>query len=205
MATPATRLANDFVSHLNGLDQTRRKVESLFGGGALVRRDIQQVYAGLYLDAVTSFENLIEKLFIGLLAGNVTSTNAAVVPRVTFGSSIVTREIVFGGRNYVDWLPFDFTEKRAKAFFRNGMPFTSLVKSDKGEIDRFLAVRNAIAHRSTHSQHVFEQKVVGSTPTTQREKTPAGYLRSVFRVSPTQTRYESLVGDMATVAQKLCI
>ena len=205
MVAPATRLANELVSHLNGLDQTRRKVESLFGTGALVRRDIQQVYAGLYLDAVTSFEDLIEKLFIGLLVGNVTSSHAGVVPRVTFKSPIIAREIVFGGRNYVDWLPFDQTEKRAKAFFRNGMPFTSLVKQDRGQIDKLIAVRNAIAHRSAHSQRQFEQRAIGSTPVTPKERIPAGYLRSRFRVSPDQTQYESLVGDMATVAQKLCM
>ena len=205
MARAASTLADSYISHLNGLNQTRRKVERLFNAGELVRRDIEQVYSGLYLDAVTSLENLIENLFIGLLVGSVAPTHSGINPRVTFKSPLIAREIVLGGRNYVDWLPFDHTEKRSKAFFRNGAPFTNLEKADKGQMDRFLSVRHAIAHKSSHSQRVFEQRVIGSAPLTNREKTPAGFLRSVFRVAPVQTRYESLMDDMQIIARKLCV
>jgi hypothetical protein len=42
-------------------------MEKLFSKGAIVRRDIERVYEGLYLDTITSLENLIERLFLGLL------------------------------------------------------------------------------------------------------------------------------------------
>jgi len=44
-------------------------METLLGKGIIVRRDIEQIYNGLYLDAVCSFERFIEGLFIGLLVG----------------------------------------------------------------------------------------------------------------------------------------
>lgn len=169
-----------------------------------MRRDVEQVYAGLYLDAVTSLENVIEELFIGLLVGRIRSVQSNTVPRVTFKSSEVAREVVFGGQNYVDWLPIDRTEKRAKAFFRNGTPFTNTV-SYRGTIEGFLSVRNAIAHKSSHSQRVFEQRMIDSMPLISREKTPAGYLRSIYRSAPTATRYEYLVSDMGVVARELCL
>jgi hypothetical protein len=204
MPRSAVKLADDLVSHLNGLDQTRNKAEKLFRAGSLVRRDIEQVYGGLYLDAVTSFETFIENLFVGLLVGGVTPPHSGIVTRVNIKSHTVARDVVFGGRNYVDWLPFDYTERRAKAFFRNGAPFTTVGKPDKKLFSDLLYIRNAIAHKSTHSIRMFEREVIGSVPLTRRERTPTGFLRSQFRSAPAQTRYEAQVGNMAFIARKLC-
>ncbi len=74
MARPAMSLANKFIGHLNHLEKTRTKMEKLLTTGAVVRRDIEQVYAGLYLEAITSLERLIENLFIGLLVGRANSS-----------------------------------------------------------------------------------------------------------------------------------
>lgn len=204
MAGQAIRLANELVAHLKSLERTRTKMEELLTERAIVRRDIEQVYKGLYLDAITSLEELIENLFIGLLVGRLVSGISGVVPRVSFKSDRVAREVVFGGQNYVDWLPYYHTQQRAKAFFRNGLPFTSLEKADTNQLERLLYVRNAIAHKSRHSQKIFERKVIQHIPLTPREKTPAGYLRSIYRGAPVQTRYEELVTEMVAIARKLC-
>ena len=70
MAKPAIFCANMFISHLKSLELTRQKGESLMSSHMLVRRDIEQIYKGLWLDAVCSFEQFIEQLFIGLLVGS---------------------------------------------------------------------------------------------------------------------------------------
>ena len=36
------------------------------------------------------------------------------------------------------------------------------------------------------------------------ERTPAGYLRSIFRTAPDQTRYEEIANTFAILARKLC-
>lgn len=204
MATPAVKLARELVGHLHYLERTRAKMEALLAKDVIVRRDIEQVYAGLYLEAITSLEQFIEDLFIGLLVGRIDHVSLGIVPRVSFKSDIVARDVVHGGRQYVDWFPYHLTEERSKAFFRNGLPFTRLESSDKEQIIYFLSIRHAIAHKSRYSQRRFEQRVLGTLPLMPRERTPAGFLRSVFRIAPIQTRYENLVGQMATLALKLC-
>jgi hypothetical protein len=90
MAKPAISLAHKFIGHLNYLEKTRAKMEKLLTTGAIVRSDIEQVYAGLYLEAITSLERLIENLFIGLLVGRIAPSSSEIVPRVSFKSDHTT-------------------------------------------------------------------------------------------------------------------
>ena len=203
MAKPAISLAHKFIGHLKYLEKTRAKMEKLLTTNAIVRRDIEQVYAGLYLEAITSLERLIENLFIGLLVGRIAPGSSEIITRVSFKSDRVAHNVVFGGRNYVDWFPYHHTGQRARAFFRNGLPFTSLERTDR-KIERLLYIRNTIAHKNSHSERIFEQKVIGTLPLMPREKTPSGFLRSIFRTAPVKTQYENLVEEMASVALKLC-
>ena len=204
MARNAPLLASELVGHLRRLDSTRRKLEGLFTAGNIKRHDIEQVYVGLYLDAIVSFERFVEELFLGYLSGRIL-TSAQVHPRVTFASNMVARDIVLSGKSYVDWFPYDHTIKRSNAFFRAGMPFTILDKADKNLIDSLMKIRNAMAHKSSHSIKIFEKDILGSLSLTGKERTPPGYLRSIFRTSPDQTRYENLIIEMAVIAQKLAI
>jgi len=160
------------------------------------------------MSSITSFENWIENLFLGLLVGRLKHCSSSVAPRVSFKSDRIARDVIFSDRNYVDWLPYRFTEKRANAFFRNGLPFTCLNKpenkSDLKKLELLFYLRNVIAHKSTYSKKKFEDEVIGSSPVTQQERTPAGYLRGIFRITPSQTRYENLINEMASIAKKLC-
>jgi len=204
LATSTLMCACNFIGHLRYLDPTRLKMETLLGKGIIVRRDIEQIYNGLYLDAVCSFERFIEVLFIGLLVGRFNHPSSHVIPRVTFKSDMVARDVVVGGNRYVDWLPYDRTEQRAKAFFRNGLPFTSFQSQDKQLIEQIFYIRNAIAHKSNYSKKIFERHVIGSISIDPRDRNPAGFLRTKFRISPVQTHYENLIVQMANIAIKLC-
>ena len=204
MATSTFICACNFISHLRYLDPTRLKMETLLGKSVIFRRDIEQIYNGLYLDAVCSFERFIEVLFIGLLVGRFNHPSPHVIPRVTFKSDMVARDVVVGGNRYVDWLPYDRTEQRAKAFFRNGLPFTSFQSQDKQLIEQIFYIRNAIAHKSNYSKKIFEIHVIGSISIVPRDRNPAGFLRTKFRISPVQTHYENLIVQMANIAIKLC-
>ncbi len=127
---------NKLISHLNSLDKTRKKMEMLLKGRVIVRRDLEQFYEGLFMSSMTYLENWIENLFIGLLVGKIKHHSSSVVPRVSFNSDRIAGEITFGGRRYLDWLPYQkFTVKRAKAFFRNGLPFTNLDKRDIKQLE----------------------------------------------------------------------
>ncbi len=204
MSVASVYLVDQLVLQMNSLERTRAKMEALLSSGALVRRDVEQVYSGLFMRGITSFEYVIESLFIGLLVGRFTPASAKIRCRADFRSDLVARSVVFGGRNYVDWFPYGHTEKRAKAFFRAGKPFTELSKADKSVLENLLYIRNAIAHPSRYASRKFEEQVIGALPLTGTERSPAGFLRSPFRIAPHQTRYENSVSEMVSLARKLC-
>ena len=204
MARPATSLSREFSGHLRYLEFTRTKMEKLLANGDIVTRDINQVYVGLYLEVTTSFESLIENLFIGLLSGRLLVESKSIVPLVSFKNMVTVRAIVYGGRNYADWLPYRHTEDRAGQFFWNGAPFSCLNAREKELIANGLYIRNAIAHKSKHASNIFESHVLGNQVLMSRERTPEGYLRSIFRTAPVQNRYENFMHEMASIATKLC-
>ena len=202
MPSPSSILSDEFVRRLKSLEQTRKEVESLCRRGELTRRATEQVYGAILLNTVTSFEELIESLFLGLLDGTL-RPRTGVRPRMTFKSSVVAREVVLGGRSYVDWFPYTrFTEKRAGAFFTGGRPFTEPSDADKKFLENLMIIRNAIAHQSLHSRKQFEREIISGIALLPRERTPVGYLRSLL--TPTQTRFEQLSAECARLAYQLC-
>ena len=206
MPRNAVVLSEKFAGHLHYLDLTRRKMERLFLTRRVVRRDVEQVYSGLYMDSLTSFESLLEELFIGLLSGRfITADQGAGFPLKTFKNKQAVINEIYGGQNYVVWLPYRRTSDRARTFFQDGAPFTSLDGGDLNHIAQCLAVRNVIAHKSDYAKREFDKHVLARrSHLMAREKTPTGYLRSVFRQRPAQTRYEELVLGLATIATKIC-
>lgn len=203
MPRPATAISDDFTARLRTFERSRAKLERLLLRGHVTRHDVSLFYEGIFLRTVTSFEGLIEELFVGLLTDRfIVGRN--VHARVTFQSSTIARDVMLGGRPYVDWLPYHHTEKRASAFFRSGQPFCNLDNTEKKSLERMFTIRHAVAHQSRAARRKFENEVIGAAPLLPAERTPAGFLRSVFRVMPPQTQYEDIAGTCALLARKLC-
>ena len=205
MPNMAHDLATKFIGHLNYIDLTRVKMERYLQNNIIVLRDIEQIYSGLYLDAITSFERLIEDLFLGILVGNLNSRLPRVSPRINYSSHKMARIAVFGGKNYANWLPYSYTLNRARAFYRQrGLPFNALNNSDINIIDMVYYIRNAIAHKSHYSIKKFKEEVIGNINLNPREKKPAGFLRTMYRAFPPMTRYEYYIGEIKFMARKIC-
>jgi len=196
-------MSDAYISRLQRFERARVRVEQLLAVGRISRSDALLFYEGIFLRAVTLFEGLLEDLFVGVLVGGV-DRGRRVVPRVTFKSHSVARDVMLGGRSYVEWLPYHHTDRRAGAFFRGGFPFSNLSRSEKRELGRIILIRNAVAHQSRAALRQFEVEVIGAIPLMPAERTPAGYLRSNFRALPAQTRYENIANTFATLARKLC-
>ena len=201
MSKPAISIADNLTGHLRTLEKSREKLERLSDAGHVTPRDMTLFYEGIFLKTVTAFESLLEKLFIGLLTGGI-EPGRNVHPRAQFKSPAVARDIICGGRAYVDWLPYHHTEKRAAAFFRGGRPFSRLDKKDKKTLERMLRIRNAVAHQSRAARSEFD-KIIASVPLLPAVRTPPGFLRSVFALAPPRTHYQDIAGTCSLLARKL--
>ncbi len=197
-----SRLSRDYAISIKSLEATRCKVETLLIRGELTVSDTEQVYAGLFLDAFTEFEALIEDVFLGILSGTHSSTTSK--RRIKIIPVSLTREILFEGKQYLDWLPLDkHTHKRAKRFLDNGVPFSTLTAAEEKNLERLHFLRNAVAHKSDNAKVKFEASIQHLNLLPQ-EKTPTGYLRSKPQGSSGPNQYQIAVSDLESLAQKLC-
>lgn len=185
---------------LSALQTTQGKVESLHSSGGIARRDVERVYEGLYIAAITTLEGFLEALFYDVVL-NHQDYAADIRPRAQFRSRQVLRDVVLGDRPYVNWLPFDRTLARASTFLRGGRPFSAVNGTDKRLMQDWIKTRHAIAHTSAHADRVFLRDVVRGIPLPPRQRTPAGFLRSQLR--PGVSRFENVLREMEGIARKI--
>ena len=179
-------------------------MESLFNARHIEVADIEQVYVGLYLDIFTEFEATIENLFLGFLDGSLYSRTYSIRRKAKIKPASMTRQIIFIGRQYLDWLPYrDQTIPRAKRYFEDGKPFTVLTSTQKSNLDDYCTIRNALAHKSISATTKF-QALISGLPLLPIQKSPAGYLRSKPYSASQQTQYQIAVLELANIANVLC-
>ena len=195
-------VCNSFLVRLKRFELTRVKLESLYARRRVSRRDLEHTYGALFLAAITSFEGMLEILFLKLLCKKFAHPKK-IRALVEFDSDSTARRIVFGGRNYVDWLPYEQTIGRARLFFASGRPFTYLEKQDRKAIEIWCVTRNALAHQSHFAQRRFYELVIEPRTLLPNEKRPTAFLRSLHSTAPDVTQYEQLAGEMISVAKKL--
>lgn len=184
------------------LERTRVRVEDLHAKSLLNSRDLDVVYEGLFLECVTAFETFLETLFFATVMGQLDFPVRRVKSRIEVRSSQVLRVIVKGDRQFVDWLPYEHTERRAKMYLRQGRPFSDLTDAQTSLIQRVVWTRNAIAHQSREARQKFDRNVLGSTPLLPRERSPAGFLRSQPR-GPGSTQFQLMTNELIRICWDL--
>jgi hypothetical protein len=204
MPSLTCRLTEKFILRNIELEQTRSMMEDLLTKGQIKVQDIEQVYAGLYLSVFTEFEGVLEALFFGLLSGTLRSKKYSIKCKVKIKPVAKTQDVVFGGRSYLDWLPYgNRTIPRANQFFDGGKPFTLILKPQLDNLEDYYSIRNALAHKSNIARKKFEEIINGLTLLPQ-EKTPTGYLRSKPSSASPRTQYEIAVTELEYIATTLC-
>lgn len=181
-------LRDRLIVQLQAIERTRKKVEALLQSKDVCVRDMNAIYAGLFTNAIIVLESFIENLFVGLLAGS--CNQPGCLPRAKFSTRPTAMAFVLGGKEYVEWLPYERTKKRADLFFKMGHPFSLLPTNLEEKIKKSTLIRNALVHTSRFAREQFEEKVMGDTPLAPRERTPIGFLRSQLRIDPVQHRFE---------------
>jgi hypothetical protein len=186
--------------NLQRLDYTRDRMERLFSQGQIRKVDLDSVYEALFLRAVTTFEAFLEDLFLAILVRRAQYNGQRVRVLMSASSKGALMQILLQGNAYMNWLPFEHTEKRAKLYLREGRPFTDLDNGDKSQLKTISVIRNAIAHRSPYALAQFQKIAIGSIPLLQNERNPAGFLRARISSAPAQTRFEVYMGQLGRCA-----
>jgi len=182
-------------------------MEDLFQSRKISRRDLGAVYESLFLRAVTSFEAFLEDLFMAILQNRARyHKTREVAVRMTTTSRQALLEILFGNNDYLDWLPFHRTEKRARLYLDKGKPFTDLEDSHRSTIKTITTIRHAIAHRSDYAMAEFKRTVIASRARTlmRGDRSPAGFLQSHATSTPSANMFQVYVGELGRIAQILC-
>ncbi|MEA5532896.1 hypothetical protein [Crocosphaera sp. XPORK-15E] len=202
MPKKADSLFENFKEGVKKREMTRAKIEDLLANRILEERDILTVYDGLFLGLFTDFEEFIEKLFYGLLEGKIVIDGRKInqIRKVKISPQSEINSVILGGKQYIDWLPYDRTIERAKIFFHDGKPFTNLNHDQKSNLGYYHKIRNAIAHKSPKAQAEFD-KIIQNSRLLPSQKTPAGYLRSKPRGQETQ--YEIAAAELIQIASIL--
>lgn len=177
------------------------KQSQLHQVGQMGIRDLHFATEITFLRAIVAMENFLEEQLIALLVGKAYFQGQSVSTRVTVTTHRMARELVYGGRQYVDLLPYDKTEKVAKLYLTGGRPFTNLNANSKRQLRQFLVIRNAIAHKSRHSLRQFNIQIIEPRPLRGSVKSPAQYLLSAATTS--RTRLEMHLGDLLNIARLL--
>jgi len=202
MAKPASSLAEALHSHARGLDRYLDRLEGELRAGRLSRRDVTRAYGGAFLSFYVRLEDSVEALFMGLLMGRLTVSRSGVRPLVQINSELVARNVVRGGRPFVDWLPITSTKERAKAFLSGGRPFALMTPSDVEALEDARIIRNAIAHSGSHAAEKFRSRFTSGRPLPPDQISPAGYLRGMHTLN--QTRFNYVIAECVLAIRSLC-
>jgi hypothetical protein len=179
-------------------------MEGLLRSNHITRADIEAVYAGLFIDAFTEFEALIERLCLGLFEGSLKSSRQPATRLLRVSPPSFARDVLFEGDKYVDWLPLeDRAIPRAKRFLRDGIPFSSLDLASRQALKKAHLLRNALAHRSDAATTNFLLSI-GQLTLLPHEKTPSGFLRSQPQGAGSSTQFSIALQTMQSAAMMLC-
>jgi len=205
-----TKKLKAYHKQLVKLDETRKRMESLYQSGHVILRDVHSVYESLFLRAVVGFEHFCEKLFFAIVEGKITYPSTRLRCLLTGARADEVLGIVLQRDNYLTWLPYKNAEERAKLFMfakgpkkANGRPFLDLTTGEKSQLATICTIRNAIAHISDYSIEKFTKTVIGNQSIPPSERKPASFLRSQIAGSPPATRFEIYISNLGSIAQNI--
>ena len=176
MEMSSTRAIEDLEARARRIRRFIRDVEDAYDNGLMGLGAVEVGYCGALLNWTTAVERSLERLFFGYMTGRYL-LNGRNVSKVSIGSNAVAQNVIRNGRAYVDWLPFDRTESRARIYLLSGRPFTSLDGLTRKSLDELQILRNLVAHDSHHARKRFAQVCLESRAIRDSERRAGGFLR----------------------------
>jgi len=159
-----------------------------------------------FLQAFLAWEVFLEESFVLYLLGK--RPHSARGPRCLYTPprtrELTERLVVPEGRRFADWSSVQSVARRAERFFEGGEPYCQVLRSQRGKLENIKAIRNAIAHASTHSWRRFQELVRDELATYPPNLTIGGFLAmTVPGSSPPESFLESYLSQIRFAAERI--
>jgi hypothetical protein len=202
--TPKAR----FQSTVASLIDARAAVVVALHGGRSERHAREYAIQRFYLVAVRSFEAFLEDQLHGpatkrvkWASRNLNGVRVRCSNRLLEHRAEIVKEIILGGKEYADYLPYERTEKMSELLLIGGRPFNLLSGSDRETLRRCQRVRNYIAHRSDFALSKFVSAYKNVKPLRVSKPTPIHYLDDQIRAGISM--FEHDLSQMAAISNFL--
>lgn len=169
--------------------------------GHISKTELERVAEMCFFNIFVDFEGSLVELFVDNLMmrhGSDGKRRSLVVPS-SRGQAV---KLLAGRRPYPDILPIDHTIEVACDLLKDGRPFSLLSNDDKEKVRRAQAIRNHIAHQSTHSRDKYRRKITNNVALPRRRYQPGYYLNSM--ITARATYFDHHASDVAGVLRFLC-
>jgi hypothetical protein len=156
------------------------------------------------LRAFLAFETFLEEAFALYSLGK-TAPKGRTPQRFTFPPtrSIADEWIIPEGRQYASWDALHVSN-RAERYFRNGYPFSSILRAHQNALSEVKKIRNAIAHDSTSAQEKFKGVVRSKLGILPPGTNVGNFLvRPIPHSAPPQTFLEWYVEKLELIVQRI--
>ena len=154
-----------------------------------------------FLRVFLAWEVFVEQSFLLYVMGAAPLKGRRVHRFVFPPSRNVAEEWLTDGRDYATWSSAAAVGQRAQRYFREGRPFTGVLRRNQNFLDETRFIRNAIAHRSGDAQDKFEAMVRNKLGALPPNATAGSFLAAtVPGVAPPLTFWESYTKKLAQLA-----
>ena len=156
-----------------------------------------------FLRAFTSWEVFLEGTFLLYLLGH--RPQRGVAPRrYGFPPNLAAAvEWCTDGKDYAKWNVSD-VQRRANRWFRQGKPFTPVLRGRQSRLDQLVTIRNAIAHESSSARSKFEALVRSELGALPANTTVGSFLITTkLNSNPPISMMEVYIGEIYQIAQNI--
>ncbi len=182
--------ADRLLRHVDLLSYCCQRLERQFDVGRVKVTDVELVYASSFLSVCTRWEAFLEQSLFEVVCGAEPSS-LRKYRTVNFGSrEALRRVLLYPGKKYIGISSLQDAVGVAELFVKDGRPFSGVSEANLTFLQQAMWIRNAIAHQSDHAMRLFTTKVPGVGSLPRNRRSPGSFLRTVFRRSPIQRRYE---------------
>lgn len=157
-----------------------------------------------FLRAFLAWEAFLEKSFLLYLAGQIPPKGRQPKRYYYPPNQKMAMDWLAEGREYSKWADAGEVGKRASRFFKDGYPFTSVLRSNQTALTDANMIRNMIAHESMSAQEKFEKIVRRELATLPLNKTAGAFLGMTVPTStPPVSFLESYMSKLEFCAQQI--